>query len=266
MLTRNGSSFHANPGRFVGASFIVESRPGWGKLGALRNFYAGEGTGSGAAKQAFPLGYVHPSVWVLAPKAGGMGATLNRIVGAGAIGSANLAGGLNAAASLSGDGDITNAALGLIVSAVASLSGSGALAGDIVGKLEAAAALTGAGDLTAALEGVAAIAAALEGTGSVAAAITAIGSMGADIVVTGDLLSTANVGAAVWAEILELVSGGTEYNAKQIMQAMFAVLAGKVTGAPGSPSFKSPSDGTTERVTSTSDGDGNRSAVTITTG
>lgn len=174
---------------------------------------------------------------------------------------ANLAGGRNADAALTGSGDITNADLGLIVSAVAALTGSGDITtADMIGVIQAEASLSGSGTISsAALGALANLLAALTGNGSVAATLNATGDMAASITVTGTGLTTGNVGAAVWAELLE---GGL--SAEDIMRILLAVAAGKsviVTGPPVHVQFRDQAD-TLDRVDATMSGS-ERTAVTL---
>lgn len=257
-LLVNGSQRHASPLRYLGqASALVNDQGNWYRHGALRNFYDGEATRTTAQKSAIPEGYLHPTAWILPPKAGGM-ASRGRVSGTGDVTFSNLAGGLNAEAPLDGSGDITNAALALIVSAVAALTGDGVLAADIVGKLEASADLTGDGDIAAALAALTDLVASLTGDGGIVADIEAKAFMSADIVVTGEILSTANVGSAVWQYLIE-----AGFTAEEVMRIVGAAAAAKSSGfpaAPGTGTFRNLGD-TKDRITATLDGDGNRTDV-----
>ncbi len=80
--------------------------------------------------------------------------------------------------------------------------------------------------------------------------------MSADIVVTGDLLSTANVGAAVWETLLE-----NGFDAARILRIIAAATAGELTGSPGSPVFRDLSD-SEDLITGTASPTGDRSGIT----
>ncbi len=220
-LIGNGVRLAGNPMRTWGPNaYSADRMAGWDQPGCQRNYVDSEATVvsgvSIADKAARNNGYVIPYCWTLAPKSGGMSSQI-LVTGEGSITAGNLAGGLNGVSDLTGSGDITNAALGLILSAVAALTGSGDITADILGKLEAVAALTGTGDLTAAMGALADIVASLLGTGEPGATIAANGDMAAAINVTGDVLTTANVAAAVWnaliASFLESGSTGAALNA-----------------------------------------------------
>jgi len=235
------------------------------------------------ATWANPTGYYPSSTWII-PQESGELSTYYNIVGTGSISFANLAGGKNADATLTGSGTITNADLGLIVQLVAALTGLGTLSGDIIGQISAEASLTGSGTLTADLGALGGLIAALTGSGTVAAAIVALGNMSADITNTGDLLTTSNVGPAVWSAIAsenntpltmgeQLNNAGaggnpwdqvieSGYTAQEILKILAAVAAGKLAGAPNSPIQIMGIDGTTIRVSATVDSNGNRTSVT----
>ncbi len=221
--------------------------------GARKNFALGEARVQDVTNRAaVPEGYLHPTAWAMPQKSGGM-ASRGRVAGAGDVTSGNLAGGLNAVAPLTGSGDITNAALGLILSAVANITGSGTLSAAIVGKLEAAAALTASGDLTAALGAMAGLLASLAGNSSMSANLIAKAFMSAGISVTGELLSTANVGDAVFNSIME---AGFSYG--DAVRILTAVAAGKTTIVPGpgataTVTFRDVND-TKDRVVADMDG------------
>lgn len=163
----------------------------------MRNISVGEGITD--KKVSIPDGNSHPNAWLLATSSGGL-ASRNNIFGDGEVDSANLAGGRNADADLTGSGDITNAQLELILFAVAAITASGTLTANIAGKLEAAASLAGQGNITAALGALASAVAALTGSGTVASSssATAQANISADIVVTGTGLNTSNVAFYVW--------------------------------------------------------------------
>lgn len=63
--------------------------------------------------------------------------------------------------------------------------------------------------------------------------------------------------------LLDLANGvETSYTVRQTLRLMAAVLCGKASGGPGSPVFRNLAD-TANRVSSTADSNGNRSAVTL---
>jgi hypothetical protein len=179
------------------------------------------------------------------------------IEGTGDIDAANLAGGYNLGAAVTGSGDITDAALGLIAGMVASLSGSGSVTASMIGALFASAGITGTGTVAGDLGAIAGMLAAVSGSGAISAGITAKGSLSSDISVSGDLLTTTNVGEAVWAAAIE-----AGYTAEDILRLISAVLLGESSGFASSPTFTGL-DGSTPRVAASLDSNGNRSSVTL---
>lgn len=203
------------------AGSTSQDRSNWNTPGSVRNMWVGQ-AGMNRA-YGVPIGY-NPEYSIYdAPSSGGI-ASRGFVLGTGTITAGNLAGGRNAEADLSGTGDITDAACGLIVSAVAALTGTGEVTADMLATLQAVADLAGSGDLVGALGALAGLAAALAGTGDASADASAIGSMAGAINVTGDLLSTANVGDAVWQYLAE-----GNYSAVEILRVLAAVMAGKTT-------------------------------------
>lgn len=282
MLIGNYNVLSKTPGRFLGGSTVADARSNFIISGAAVNRFT-----AFAAFSSVPVGYVPPYSWLLPMRGGGM-AVSNNIYGSGDVDAANLAGGLNADAALTGTGDIVGAALALVVSAVAALSGSGALTADILGKLEAAATLAGDGDITAALGALAGLASALTGSGALTSDIIAKAFMEADIIVTGDALSSANVGSAVWGALssannaagtmgeklndagsasnpwTEVIESG--YTAEEVLRILLAVAAGKTTvtdlgGGLATVAFRDISD-TKDRI-SASMTDSERTSVAI---
>lgn len=202
-------------------------------------------------------GYLPHLVWMMPLKSGAISSRL-RSASSGTL-SGSITQGRNLNAALTGSGSIMNAALGLIVSLSANLSGSSTLAANVIGRGVLSAALSGLGSLSAVRSAIGHLVAALSGVGSIAATATAKGYMAADITVTGSTLTTANVGAAVWAEILES-SGIDSFTASRILRIIAATTAGKSSGGPGTPTFRNLGD-TQNQVVATADADGDRSPI-----
>lgn len=254
-LIGNGVLLRSNPFYGVGQAgvFTTERATFWDP-GARRRFAYGQASISGVTNRAaVPEGYLHPACWDMPQKSGGI-ASRGRIAGDGETTSANLAGGLNAESDIVGVGDIDDAALGLILSAVATLVGQGVLTSSIVGVLQAAASVSGSGDPTAALGALASLVSDATGAGTISSASsTAKAQIGADIVVTGDVLNTANVAAAVWEAVAE---GSFTY--QQVMRILSAVAAGKTTivdlgGGMATVTFRDLED-TKDRIVADMDG------------
>jgi len=208
------------------------AQPGW-----QRNLTAGEAIAS--AVTAIPEGERHPRAWMMPRTAGGL-ASRNALTGEGAITADAWAVKL-AEAAVTGNGDAA-ATGGLIVSLIAAITGSGTVTeGDVKAFLAAVAALTGSGDAAATATGIGAALAALVGSGDIDLSPTAVGELDADLVVTGTGLTTANVGQAVWARVIE-----AGFTAEQVLRLIAAVTAGDATGLEsGSPSFEGLDESTT---------------------
>ncbi len=194
-LVGNGVRLSAsNPMRQLFAPSAGTANPAECRRTARRNAWAG-GFDPAAA---FPNGYRHPDAWLLAPDPGPSSIAAD-VAASAAIGTANLAGGRNAVAALSGDSTLTST-LQLIVSATAALAGSGAAAGDLLAVLQAAASLTGTGTVTAARTAIGHASAALAGTGAPAARLTALAELEAALTIAAasDGLTAQQVAAAVW--------------------------------------------------------------------
>lgn len=79
-----------------------------------------------------------------------------------------------------------------------------------------------------------------------------------------DVGDASGIGAAIESAVQDQADGiETGITNRKAMRANSAVLAGQVTGAPGSPAHKAINNADTTRVTTTADTDGNRSAVTL---
>lgn len=258
-LLGNYSVLYKSPGywRSGGATGQGLDRPNSNLSGASKNRYTADAIDP---KTSFPSGYSLGLALVPAQKDGGMAAS-NTIYGAGAfVGGGQL--GRNASATLDGTGDISNAALALVLSAVAALSGSGAVSAAIAGRLDAAAALSGSGDVAAALGAIASLVAPLAGSGEVSdtSSLKAKGSLSADIVVTGDLLSTANIAAAILDAVDSIEDGVT---LRQATRLILAAAAGKVSGAGTTTvTIRNAVADDTNRIIATVDDDGNRTSIT----
>ncbi len=199
------------------------------------------------------------------------------LVGAGTVTTAQLTAIGNTIAALSGQGDITaSGQLAQVLLAVAALSGSGDLdgAGQLVQGLAAVAAMVGSGDLSGAAGALVGLSATLAGSGAAGGTASALGALSADFVLTGSLLDTSNVGAAVWGAIAaanndagsmgeqmnNAGAGGNPwdtviesgYTAEEVLRILLAVSAGKTTvtdlgGGAATVAFRDQAD-TKDRV------------------
>ena len=272
MLIGNYSVLQKSPNTFVaGSTTSVQGqvRSNFSKSGAYRNRFYVDQTTVALSLYAIPTGSYPDIAWVL-PQISGQIASTQPIQGAGAA-TATLAGGLNAAAGLTGAGDITSAIAQLIISMVANLAGDGTVSSaDLRGFLDAVANLSGSGDLTAAAAALAWMDAATGGSGSITSATPyATGNLSADILSYGSL-TPEGIRDAVWNAIAAnygsigsmgqlLASAGAAgdpllgvvegtLTLKDVLRILLAVQAGDASGLEGSSmSFKSL-DGLKNRV------------------
>ncbi len=203
----------------------------------FRAFHVPDGAARPLA--AFPHGYNSEAAFLLPITAGGLAST-RQILGVGSVSADALAVKL-AVAALTGSGELS-ATGSLIVQLVAALSGDGTItAANLQAFLAAVASLTGSGSVSASATGLGALLSALTGSGAVDLTPAAFGELDADLVVTGTGLTTANVGEAVWAKVIE-----AGFTAEQVLRLIAAVSAGNATGLEsGSPSFEGLDESTT---------------------
>lgn len=207
MLLGNYNYWNANPGRAIGGPTDPTI---WRKFGSKNNFYYGDAhVDNETDKSAFNNGYALHSAWHLSPKAGGL-STFNEINGTGSLTISSLAMGKALATNLTGAGDITPPSLSLVVSMVASIAGIGSLSASMVGTIQLAAGLIGAGDLTAGLSLLANCVAALTGNGSVTSTLRGTASLEANIYVNQSEATVQDLVAGVWnALAAEFNTAGT---------------------------------------------------------
>lgn len=227
------------------------------------NWYCGDHVLTGQTdKSAFNNGYaIEPaggSAWWLSPKAGGL--VCNLLNGSGSLSITSLSMGRALASALTGSGTISAANLALIVQLAGSLAGSGTISTATLQAISGlSAALSGSGDISAAaLSLIISIEADLSGSGTLSANLKGLLSMMADITVTGTGLSTANVGEAVWARIID-----AGFSAEDVMRIIAAAVAGKVSGGPGSPVFRNLGDDQ-DVIEGVADSSGNRTSAVYT--
>ena len=138
--------------KFAGAGFSSGAIPAthhynFHQTGRNRNLFAGEGITDD--KVSVPVGYRPHYCWIMAQKTGGLGSTARQILGSGATGSVNLAGGLNAESTIEGVGGIGNAEVALIMFAQALLSGSSEMSAPATAALNMAIELAGSCSVSA---------------------------------------------------------------------------------------------------------------------
>ena len=104
----------------------------------------------------------------------------------------------------------------------------------------------------------------LAGAGEAAdtSSLKAKGSLAAEIVVTGDLLTTANVAAAILDAIDAIESGVT---LRQATRLILAATAGKASISGNTVTYRNAVADDTDRIVATTTTDGERTAITYDT-
>jgi hypothetical protein len=258
-LIGNYSVFNKSPTRWLAGSTTSaegQVRSAFNKSGANRNRFYVDGASTAQKLFAIPTGSILGNSWFLPQIAGEIAST--QPANGNSVLAGNVAGGLNAASNLTGNGTITNAVAQLIISMAAGLAGGGTVsASDLRGYLNAVANLSGSGNLTAGVAAIAWLASATDGNGRISNATPyASGNLSANILSYG-ALTPEGIRDTVWAAIIE-----AGYTASDLLQLIAASSAGKLQGSPGGPILITGVDGSTVRINATVDGTGNRTAVT----
>lgn len=292
-LYPNGSYMSRSPGRHFGGVATAVNGVGVGFSVRLKNRSdrLNRFVGSTASKlDSVPSGY-GVAAYIPARVAGGM-SSFNKIIGSGAVSPSMLLV-QEMLATIVGEGGIV-AVGGLIVNMIATISGSGGVtSAQVSAYLNMLATIGGSGGITATPSGIGEMIAAISGAGDVTnSTATGIGNMSATLRGYGDL-TPEGIRDSVWGALLSQYqtagsagkalstagSGGVDLNAlaaavweyamesgltaEQFMRVMGAAMAGKVSGAgTGTETFKGL-DGTTDRIVSTVDSNGNRTNVVV---
>lgn len=252
----------------IGNYSVLLKSPATFGAGVTPASYRSAWNGSGAARGRFtvipgtashPQGTEPPYSWVIARQGGSLAAQ-RTITGAGSL-ALDLKKGVACSADLNGAGSVSSAAAALIVEMVSSLTGSGTISGPSLQAIMAmAATLAGSGEISDAAQAlIVDMGTTLVGAGVVSGNFVGYASMSAEITSAGDLLTSANVGSAVWSSV-EVESGLT---ALQAMKIMAAALAGKISGGgTGTIVIRSAVEDGKERITATVTSEGDRTAIT----
>jgi hypothetical protein len=238
------------------------------RAGPLPSGYRGAWNGPGASRGRFtlfpgvashPHGTEPPYSWVIAQQGGSLAAQ-RTINGAGEL-ALELKKGVACDAGLIGSGAVSSAAVDLIVEMIASLTGSGTVSGASLQAIMAmAASLNGSGEISdAALSLIVDLGSVLTGAGVVTGNFVGYASMSANLTSAGEVLSTANIGSAVWSNF-EIETG---LSALQAMRLLAAVMGGKLSGAGTSTeTFRNAVADAVNRVVAEVDSSGNRTGIT----
>jgi len=182
--------------------------------------------------------------------------------GTSSISTADLLGSIYGELLAEGVGSLTCEGL-LTLPAEGSVDGTSSITAEILGGGVIVAAPAGDGAWTTAdLEAHGNVLASPAGTGSLTGSMAeTLGNMEAEIVVTYTAtVDAAELATLIWDKVLE-----GSYTAADLQRIIAGVAAGKSSGGPGSPVFRSLDD-TVDRVSGIADSDGNRTAVTYNPG
>jgi len=128
--------------------------------------------------------------------------------------------------------------------------------------------ITGLGDVSASPAGSGTSAGALTGLKDAATTIVGVGALSPSITGTADLECTIDIGSKpsaddVFYALMDNPNAVDGLTLRQALRVMAAALAGKVSGAgSNAPVFRAVDD-SKDRITATTDTNGNRSAVTV---
>lgn len=200
---RNGSLYHGGPTRFAGGiSYLTLNSTRVSQFGAHRNFWAGEATNTAEARRnGFPVGYSHPTTWILPPQQGGM-SSRDRASGT-ATSDATLAEGRALDATEAGTSS-TSATLSAVYELAGTSAGVASTSADA--SLAVAVEATAAGTTTtsAALTYLQAMSATAAGTSTATAPPEHLVELEASVEFTtvgADTLTANEIAAAVWDSV-----------------------------------------------------------------
>ncbi len=223
------------------------------------NWSAGWHTVSGVTdRSSVPEGARHPVAWKFARKAGAL-ASRSEADFAFAIGSLNLAAGINIAGETTLTFATPDVQLELVVSASGTTSITFALDGNAAGSLAAEGTTSISFTVPTVTLGAIISATATAGvTFSAAMTANGLGFMEGSTETTGDVLTAAQVANEVWSRLIE-----TGLSAEDAMRLITAATAGEVSGGGTTTiTIRNAVADTKNRIIATVDEDGNRTAIT----
>lgn len=259
MLVGNAIRLTSGPARFnvSNTAIYTQSVPGYG---SRKNFFIGwHASEQTRIHGSQPSGVGHPYCWFWAIKDGGL-ACRNVIEGTSSL-TADIYLGKDLSAALDGLGEIT-ADIALSTGLSADLTGVGVITADMIGVVQLASDLAGTCTVTADLGALAGLSAALAGTCTISAEVASLAHMEADITVTAsvDFPTADQIAQTVMEQTIE-----AGYDLRDVIALLAAANLGASSGGPTTPAWKGL-DGTTTRVTGTTDSGGNRTGITLTPG
>jgi hypothetical protein len=254
MLLGNCTRDSRNPLRQLGGTPGNE-RNDYGRPGSIRNFAMGEAAVSGvSAKAGLPSGYRGSYTWMLPNKAGALKSFLESEGVATAT--LALAAGRNIVAT--SEGTATAEAIGqLVVSGVGTADGVATVTGNIVAALGGAGTADGTSTATGAINALAWANATVTSTATVEATIFATGQLVGSIAPAVDLEAASFSAYLLDTELVE-----TGLTVRETLRIALSALGGKVAISGNTVTFRDAND-TKDRITATTDTNGQRTAVTL---
>lgn len=268
-------------GNFSSGTTVSEVRANYNTANKSRNYYLG----AFDKLCAIPNGYYMPNSFVMPITEGGV--SISDEIGFLTGITLDLAGGVNGEADIILSLNISNADAGLIVAAAASLLASFTTSAMVIGKLQAAAALSISTSVVAGVRALGLAIAEMNGSVNVISGTAATGNVSANITSVTEL-SPENLAAAVWSSLAAVfndpgtmgyimnnigassnpwdvvLEGG--YTAGELMRVLTAIAAGKTTivdlgGGAATVTFRNLAD-TVDQVKATMAGS-ERAAINL---
>jgi hypothetical protein len=218
----------------------------------MRNLTAGEGISSDLA--GLPDGYRTRYAWMMAQKNGAM-KSAKESEGA-ATATLTLSGGKNASGSADGVATAT-ATGGLVVSGSGAAAGVATVSGNINAALLASGASAGSATATGSIGALAFASGAANGSATATAQSYAVGYLSGSIAPAVDLEAASFSTYLLDTELVE-----TGLTVRETLRIAISALGGKVAISGNTVTFRDVND-TVDRITATTDSNGQRTAVTL---
>lgn len=250
-LIGNYSVLNKTAGRFTTGPSVADTRANYGKTNKARNMFL-----SLPKSASIPMGYEPPGSWVIAQVGGGLSSFVQ------IRGSSDVSGSIlnvkTAAASLTGSGVVSNAALSQLVQMAAALNGQGLITNaELAAVSSLASSLTGSGTITANISALIPMAAALLGSGAINSNLKGVGRLGADITPFTDLSPE-----GLATSLLDNSDVETGLSMREALRLILSSAAGKLSGAETTTITIRNVNDDKSRIVATVDSNGNRTSVT----
>lgn len=254
MLLGNGTRDSRNPIKLI-AQFPGNERGNFGMAGENRNFRAGEAAVSGqSSKAGRPSGYRHPYAWVMPQVAGGLKAfkEANGL----ATATLTLVSGRNVAGTSDGVAAVSGTAQ-LVVSGAGSADGVATASGNILAALAAAGTSDGAATASGAVNALGWVAGTSDGVATASIVSYATGQL------IGSIAPAVELEASIFSTyLLDSEDVETGMTLREALRIVLSASGGKVAISGDTVTIRDVND-TKDRITATTDTNGQRTAVTL---